>query len=221
MSSGLTEIQKLGLAFGALYSEVYGLKHDSLRGVSSAVDDEFKQYICEIFESCWGIQNREDLIQSLEWRFRYGDRGEYSEEDGDADDLLAWDFCLLIHNARFGFLAGMLSEAETWAWVIKSAEAMEHKFSSWNAFADSFRKGRCFWDAVNCLNDERDEYDDAIETLLDASNKNSPWNHIKLIGEKKDKRTPQQKFTPAQWVTIVQNNPSVGSGSMKKKAHKR
>jgi hypothetical protein len=213
MSAKLTDIQKLGLAFGALYSEVYGLKHDSLTGIERP-DDEFRQYIREIFESCWGIQSREDLLASLDWRFRYGDRSEYEEEDSpedaEADDILAWDFCLLIHCARFGFVAGFLSEDEAWDWVTKSAKKIEHKFRSWESFAGSYRRGSSYWNAMNVLKDEHDAFDDAIEHLLDPDNTTSPWNEIHLTGEKlkKGKISEHKNFTPLQWMAILDANPA-------------
>lgn len=210
MSGELTEIQELGLAFGAFYAEVNGLDHDSLLGMDE-VEDEYRQSVVEMFDDCWGIKTRDDLVKSLNWLFNEGHRKDYGEDEGDADDIIAWDLCRVINNARFGHMIGLLTETEAWDWITKSAKAMEHKFSSWDAFAENFLRGRSYWNEINEQDDDSDEYDEAIESLLDEDNEDSPWNDIELTdGDGGEaiaavQNLVQQTFTPEQWAAILNN----------------
>jgi hypothetical protein len=219
MSEELTELQELGLAFGALYAEVNGLEHDSLIGMDE-IDEDEKQSAIEMFDEAWDVKTKDDLLECLKWLFEEGHRKDYAEEDdNDPNDIVAWDLSRAINNARFGVIMGLLTEKEAWEWITKCAEAMKNKFSSWDSYAKNFIRGRTYWNIINEQENDNDEFNDAIELLLDEDNEDSPWNDIEITdgdggaAMQASLNLVNATFTPEQWAAIVNQAAAAAAAS--------
>jgi hypothetical protein len=59
--------------------------------------------------------------------------------------ILAWDLVRYISLCRWGYLAGYLSETETWDHIMPTALRLQQTFTSWRDLQSDFLIGREFW----------------------------------------------------------------------------
>lgn len=118
-----------------------------------------------------------------------------AEDDLDADDcaeirrrlallqgdlsgvehIQAWDCGRAVAVLRWGAGAGLLTQAEAWRQIRAFAPHLRTLFPSWEAFAANYLDGLRFW---NGDEDMAEECREAIASLLDAGNAESPWNQV-------------------------------------------
>lgn len=126
----------------------------------------------------WGINNRQDAIRMLDWLWNNGHRLSYQSEDRTKRGrshppipYLAWDYCRLIWVSGVSYVAGYLTEEESWERIMPAARALQSNYSSWRDMGEDYLRGRQHW------NGKRDPQFDAIyKLLIDPRNSTSPWN---------------------------------------------
>ena len=134
-----------------------------------------------ILRDYWGVDGespearRAQTIERLEWLINQGDRADpQCAEPGDPEapiDLLAWDLARAAMTARHACLAGCISEAEAWAFLLTIAVKAQESFESWRDFGDRYRRGRIRWS-----NATHDRFDDILAFLV--GDPRSPWQSL-------------------------------------------
>ena len=200
--------QQLGLGMSAMYVIAYKMNPFTLSGFESGFSGAFTARV--ILSKEWQIEEQENLISWLKWLFEEGDRTDYSAGKNREDEIISWDLCRLIFLARLGTAAGILKEPEAWKWIALAVSELRGVCRTWNDFADRFLKGYKYYTPVvdedkdDDDNNNDDEYvnddeeddpcfkvfgenkkpillDSIVSDLLDYSNKESLWHHIRWI----------------------------------------
>lgn len=91
------------------------------------------------------------------------------------DHIQAWDCGRAVAVLRWGAGAGLLTQAEAWRQIRAFAPHLRTLFPSWEAFAANYLDGLRFW---NGDEDMAAECREAIASLLDSGNAESPWNQV-------------------------------------------
>jgi len=202
------EQKKWVLATTALVFEVNKERHDILAGVEAIpknIDADKKA-----LNEWWGINSREDLLNSLMWIEESGHRKSFEEmahyissinekqfkemiEKMDISkrnkwetvsrywfsvgkkSLIGWDYCRYIALCRWGYLAGYLSEKETWVKIIPIARMLQKTFDSWSDLGDNYIIGRTFWSYEQMEGNKYLYYKAYNKLIQDAD---SPWKKI-------------------------------------------
>ena len=82
--------------------------------------------------------------------------------------IIGWDYCRLVYLAEFCYIAGYLTEEETWQEIMPAAKVIQSAFSSWKELSDNYLLGRKFWSGGS-----EPMITNAVKFLL--SDKKSPW----------------------------------------------
>lgn len=101
--------------------------------------EKFKQIFSFDFEENQQIEMNEAEFKKLAAWFQRTEG--HLRESG----ILAWDAARYIQLARLSFMAGYLTDSETWAEILKLGPLVEGEFASWMEFSKSFLIGRTFW----------------------------------------------------------------------------
>jgi hypothetical protein len=88
--------------------------------------------------------------------------------------LMGWDFCRGVWLCRWGAAAGLLSDEEAWQRIFAYAQTLQQSFSGWSELGENYLAGYSFWSD----DDDDDNVRDALTTLTDPNNRNSPWNLV-------------------------------------------
>lgn len=126
----------------------------AFEALATAADDDLDA------DACAEIRRRLALLQ-----------GELS----GTEHIQAWDCGRAVAVLRWGAGAGLLTQAEAWRQIRAFAPHLRTLFPSWEAFAANYLDGLRFW---NGDEDMEAECREAITSLLDATNAESPWNQV-------------------------------------------
>lgn len=84
-----------------------------------------------------------------------------------------WELGRLVYVARMCFDAGLISEAETWAYIDEADQLARARFSNWADFGHSYAIGRALWSGKDSANSGIAHI---AKYLL--SNPESPWTQL-------------------------------------------
>jgi Protein of unknown function (DUF1266) len=87
--------------------------------------------------------------------------------------ILAWDLVRYIALCRWGYLAGYLSEAEAWDYIMPAARRLQLTFASWQNLQSDFLIGRKYWSLQ-----QTEKNGEAFRSIYELfiQDPNSPWN---------------------------------------------
>ena len=87
--------------------------------------------------------------------------------------ILGWDYSRIVWLCRWGYMAGYISEEETWEIVMAVAKMLQKQFDSWEDLGRNYLIGRKFR-LYEEMKDTGYTFEDAYQRLLDMPS--SPWN---------------------------------------------
>lgn len=127
----------------------------------------------------WGIDSREELLDTLTRLETVGHRAKLAPELGH--EPLAWDIARYANNVRDGATIGWLDESEAWDLLDKITAMTAQTYDSWDAFLADYFAGRQLWagldpDDPGSWPTQHRRKVEAIHRLLDPSNAASPFN---------------------------------------------
>lgn len=127
--------------------------------LSSLKPEQHKQFVVKAHRDA-ELRHRVKLVE------------RYHKALGDKS-LRGWDYGRYVVLARWGYLAGYLSEKEAWGRIQTAVRILRPTFSSWRDLGENFLIGREFRSFDTTM--ETDQlYRDAYASLLADSE--SPWN---------------------------------------------
>jgi hypothetical protein len=171
--NGLTPAQLWGLATGAILNQKNGDSHETLMPVSFS--GENRAEAIRILKTSWGIESRDELLSSL---------GNL-ESSTEPTDSRAWDLCRHTNVARWGAMAGYISEAEAWERILRVSRQIQETYKSWSEMSEAYLAGRRRWYRAVRTAFTREaqkaqpgvEY--VVQLLLNTQDANSPWTKNK------------------------------------------
>lgn len=169
----ISPAQRWALACAALTVQVNGDSH-LLLGSRPLSHREYGRE----FMRMWGVENREQTLELLDWLRDEGYRGKLLAQHrnlqraaGAHTALLAWDYCALVNVASLAYLAGCLNEEEAWHRIMPAARALQANYDSWREMGEDFLlAGRL------SKRDLQVEYQYVFDLLTNEDDLNSPWN---------------------------------------------
>lgn len=152
-----------------LETEGHGAKFESLRNALGAVGGD-RDAAFEAIAAASGDELDSEACADLRRQLEL-----VSTALDSVPHLLAWDLGRAVALLRWAAGAGLLTPSEAWRRIRALAPRAQEAFGSWHAFADNYLLGLRFWNgdeeiASDCL--------EAIQSLLDATNSDSPWNTV-------------------------------------------
>jgi len=91
----------------------------------------------------WGIRNREDALKVLNSLQNAGHL--YLESGGEQKKLVGWELCRLVRVAGDCYVAGYLTDEESWEYIMDAAKTLQKAFNSWEEMGESYIKGYEIW----------------------------------------------------------------------------
>jgi predicted RNA-binding Zn-ribbon protein involved in translation (DUF1610 family) len=148
-----------------------------------------------ILSEYYGIDNRDDIISSLNYFFQTGHSAGALEILNDLSDnpkkddyctslvrtnkkhiarskLTAWDLARAVMVSGRGFWSGYLNSNEAWQYIMTAAAIIQKSYDSWEHFAEGYELGRLFWSEGA----PHEPTARALKKLL--SDPSSPWNTL-------------------------------------------
>ena len=86
--------------------------------------------------------------------------------------ILAWDMARYIHVTRLCYIAGYMTDEDSWNEINKIAPVCLAHFKDWDSFTRSYIIGRNFWNGSN----PEDDIMDICKALNES--RTSPWKHF-------------------------------------------
>jgi hypothetical protein len=87
--------------------------------------------------------------------------------------ILAWDLVRYIALCRWGYIAGYMSFAEAWDYIMPAARRLQETFTSWESLQNDYLIGREFW-SLQQTNKDGGRFRAISQGFL--QDPNSPWN---------------------------------------------
>src|SRR4030095_2797937 len=132
--NGLTPAQLWALATGAILNQMNGDGHETMMPVSFSGGD--RAGAIRILKSSCGIESRDELLSSL---------GNL-ESSPEPTDSRAWDLFRHTNVARWGAMAGYISEAEAWERILRVSHQIQETYKGWSEMSEAYLAGRRRWD---------------------------------------------------------------------------
>lgn len=157
-----------------------------------------------LLRGSWSVTTESQLKDVLDTLWNAGHRAAFEREGfGPAATIAAWDLGRIASVVGWGYLAYLCDREGAWAWM-KTATAMaQHTFSSWEAFGESYARGRVFWierrkkalaeaDAVDDDPVDPHEVAAAVRALLSPT---GPWHSVPWNQPLEDVAAPPEQRT--------------------------
>jgi serine/threonine protein kinase len=150
--SGVTDARSTiqfvdNLAAGAENSQPFRLLAQKLASMTPDQIDGFRQ----------SLQSRKRELYRLDFTLKqYKQFGK--------KEILSFDLIRCITFCRIGFLAGYLSESQSWERIMKAAEKLQSTFDSWQDLSQNYLAGREFY--YGCLPEDQDAFNQRIQRKL-------------------------------------------------------
>lgn len=145
---------------------------------------KFSKYLLDMG---WGIKNKEETINMINWLFLEGHNKEFikeikslsreeleSLEIKETQNVLAWDLCRVVYIAGGAYLSGYIKYEEAINYCVDAFEKLQQNFTSWDNMMDSYLLGVKYWSGEEQINERLKHY----EKLKNKSNSlySIPWN---------------------------------------------
>ena len=123
---------------------------------------------------------------------------ENQQKLGDKS-LLAWDLCRYIQVVELCFMAGYMSEEESWEKIMPAARVIQQHFSSWSDMGENYLAGRNYWAAqrnkrlafiYSLLINDKDEHSPWTSTRWNTDLSDAPKAQAPVPGETSKLETP-------------------------------
>lgn len=185
-------------------SNLNGYELDTLQ----VADTDFeKEMIRDMLPESWGIENREDLLSTMQNLLDQGHTGEYAYyveccatqtqpelEDEESinryeftkqyselmkpDEMLSWDYGRAAMMVRWGYTLGYLSEQESWDWLNQIAEVTCATYTSWKGFGLGYLFGSLFWmSAFDPEEGVSERFYQGKQALLELFDEEGEWHN--------------------------------------------
>ena len=176
-----TQEQKLwALATCAILTESNRKSHDLLGGCKRS-PKQIKAWQNSLVK-WWGVHNRNDLLEKLDWIIEGGHRKQFDEiakklstatplqiadlrkqivndpslknridvvlkykDELGLKSITAWDYFRYVSLCGWGYIAGYLTEEESWKKIMPAAKLLQRTFNSWEDLGRNHIIGYEFW----------------------------------------------------------------------------
>nr|WP_317357028.1 DUF1266 domain-containing protein [uncultured Tyzzerella sp.] len=130
-----------------------------------------KKFAKYLLSMGWGITNREETIEMIDWLFQEG-HNKYFKEDVDQLDIeelkiigfekeqniLAWDLCRIIYICGGAYLGGYLKYRESIDYCVYTCKILQKSYTSWDDMMESYWRGVKYWEDDEEVNEFRLRY---------------------------------------------------------------
>lgn len=117
-----------------------------------------KKFAKYLLKMGWGIHNREETIEMIEWLIEDGHNKSFTEEVKELSeeelksvgiekdqDILSWDLCRIIYICGGAYLCGYLKYKEAIAYCVYTCEILQKSYTSWDDMMASYLQGVSYW----------------------------------------------------------------------------
>lgn len=165
----LSPAQRWAMATGAILNQSNGDDHETLVPTSVTAADKLIAH--DLLKDYWGgIASEVQLLEAL----------SNLERSQANPNELAWDLCRYANVARWGVMAGYITEEKAWVGMLRVARRIQGTYRSWAEMAESYQNGRLHWlsKRLSIPPDLRKTHKEAayvVALLLNDADPNSPW----------------------------------------------
>ncbi len=105
----------------------------------------------QILSDWWNIENREQLLSTLNWLKSEGHRKAWRQKNGlspndsEQSRFLAWDYGRFASLVRWGTRAELLTSEEGWEHLQRIETTISDSFSSWKDYLEDYASGHSQW----------------------------------------------------------------------------
>ncbi|HYF84710.1 MAG TPA: tetratricopeptide repeat protein [Clostridia bacterium] len=124
-------------------------------------------------DGSWGIKSREDALRVVNNLKKSGHL--YLDAGGEQKKLVGWELCRLVRVAGECYVAGYLTDEESWGYIMDAAQTLQKAFGSWKEMGESYITGFEAWSGEkrNVLGTDAHYRFEIMKELL--KDPQSPW----------------------------------------------